>query len=441
MQRVLVVDKNRKPLMPCRPARARELLKNGKAAILRFYPFTIILLERENGAVQAIQMKLDTGAKTTGIALVAVFKQGLSCIWAAELEHRGFAVRDNLLQRRQLRRSRRHRKTRFRAARFRNRCRSKGWLAPSLHSRLQNIETWFKRLASFSPIRYLALELAKFDTQLLENPEISGIEYQQGELWGYEIREYLLLKWAHHCAYCGAKNTPLEIVHIVPKSRGGNNRLSNLTLACHACNQKKGNQTAAEFGYPNIQAQAKKSLADAAVMNSLRWAIYARLQAFALPIELGTGGLTKFNRTKQSYPKTHWMDAACVGNSGATVFIQPEHCPLLIKATSRQCRQMVLPDRYGFPRTKAKSRSQVHGFRTGDFVKATVPTGKKAGFYRGRVAVRANGYFNISTMQETVQGISYRHCHCLHKSDGYTYAKGLGVSSLRQATGYPRHKE
>jgi hypothetical protein len=431
MQRVLVVDKNRKPLMPCSPARARELLKKGKAAILRLYPFTIILLERENGATQVIQMKFDTGAKTTGFALVAEFKRGFTCIWSAELEHRGFAVRDNLFSRGQIRRSRRQRKTWYRSARFLNRRKGKGWIAPSLLSRLQNLETWFKRLASFSPISCLALELTKFDTQLLQNPELSGIEYQQGQLWGYEIREYLLLKWQHHCAYCGAKNTALEIEHIVPKSRGGSNRLSNLCLACHVCNQKKGNQTAAEFGYPNIQTQAKKSLADAAVMNSLRWAIYERLQGFGLQIELGTGGLTKFNRTQQDYPKAHWIDAACVGNSGATIFIHSEHRPLLIKATGRQCRQMVLLDRYGFPRTKAKQRSAVHGFRTGDLVKAHVPFGKKSGFYRGRVAVRARGSFNISTRQEMIQGISYRHCQCIHKSDGYTYAKGQGISSLR----------
>jgi 5-methylcytosine-specific restriction endonuclease McrA len=437
MQRVLVVDKNRKPLMPCLPARARELLKKKKAAILRRFSFTIILIEREDGETQAIQMKLDTGAKTTGIALVAAFRRGLCCIWVAELEHRGFAVRDHLLQRRQLRRSRRQRKTRYRAARFLNRCRGKGWLAPSLLSRLQNIETWFKRLASFSPITHLALELTKFDTQALQNPEISGIEYQQGELAGYEIREYLLLKWQHQCAYCGAKNIPLEIEHIVPKSRGGSNRLSNLSLACHHCNQRKGQQTAAEFGYPDIQFQAKKPLADAAVMNSLRWVIYERLQIFGLPIETGTGGQTKFNRSQQSYPKAHWIDAACVGKSGETVFIHPQQRPLLIKAMARQSRQMVLPDRYGFPRTKAKSRTQVHGFRTGDLVKAKVPVGKKAGLYLGRVAVRASGSFNIRTRQAMIQGISYRYCQRIHASDGYTYTKGEGISSLRQTTGYP----
>jgi 5-methylcytosine-specific restriction endonuclease McrA len=429
MQRVLVVDKNRKPLMPCQPARARTLLRQGKAAILRRFPFTIILKERDDGKTQAIQMKLDTGAKTTGFVLVAAFKRGFCCIWAAELEHRGFEVRDNLLQRHQIRRSRRHRKTRYRAARFLNRRKGQGWLAPSLLSRLQNLETWFRRLVKFSPICQLALEMAKFDTQLLQNPEISGIEYQQGELLGYEIREYLLLKWEYHCAYCGAKDCPLEIEHIIPKSRGGSNRLSNLTLACHSCNQKKGNRTASEFGYPKIQAQAKKPLADAAVMNTLRWAIFERFQSFGLPIETGTGGHTKFNRSRQTYPKAHWIDAACVGQSGEAVFIDLQHHPLRIKATGRQCRQMVLPDRFGFPRTKAKT-SRVQGFRTGDVVQSFVLRGKKAGRYLGRVAVRSSGYFDINTNKAIVKSISYRYCKCIHASDGYSYGKGASVSSL-----------
>ena len=439
MQRVFVVDKNRKPLMPCHSARARTLLKQGKAAILRRYPFTIILIEREEGEIQAIQMKIDTGAKTTGIALVAVFKRGLRCIWAAELEHRGFAVREKLLQRRQIRRSRRQRKSRYRPSRFLNRRRSKGWLAPSLMSRLQNVETWLKRLASFSPISALVLELTKFDTQLLQNPEISGIVYQQGELAGYEIREYLLLKWEHHCAYCGINDCPLEIEHIVPKSRGGSNRISNLTLACHNCNQKKGNRTASEFGYPIVHTYASKPLVDAAVMNTLRWVMLERLQCFSLPIEIGTGGRTKFNRSRQSYPKSHWIDAACVGTSGEAVFVHPKQSFLHIKATGRQSRQMVLPDRYGFPRTKAKSKSTVQGFRTGDLVKASVPSGKKLGFHLGRVAVRSSGSFNIGTSEGVVQGISYRYCQCIHASDGYTYTKGAGVSSLWQDTGYPSH--
>ena len=431
MQRVFVIDKNEEPLMPCHPARARKLLKTGRAVVFRHHPFTIILKDREGGAVQDIQFKVDPGAKTSGLALVADFKCGLRCVWAAELTHRGWQIKDNLLSRRQLRRSRRSRKTRYRQPRFLNRTRPKGWLPPSLKNRVDNIFTWLERLYHFAPITHLAMELVRFDTQKMQNAEISGIEYQQGELQGYEIREYLLEKWNRTCAYCGATDVPLEIEHIVPKSRGGSNRVSNLTLACTPCNQKKGNQTAKEFGHPKVQAQAKQPLQDAAAVNATRWKLFASLEATDLPLEIGTGGRTKFNRTKQNYPKTHWLDAVCVGESGEQVFVSSHHAPLLIQATGRQSRQMCRVDRFGFPRTKAKQSRIQKGFQTGDVVKAVVTKGKKMGTYIGRVAVRQSGFFNITTREGVVQGISHRYCTHLHQNDGYSYQKGEAASSTR----------
>jgi 5-methylcytosine-specific restriction endonuclease McrA len=422
MQRVLVLDKNKQPLMPCHPARAKLLLKRGKAAVFRKYPFTIILKEREGGDTQPLEVKIDPGSKTTGIAIVADFKRGKRVIWAAELTHRGQQIRDALLGRRQSRRSRRNRKTRYRQARFLNRRRKVGWLPPSLHSRVDNISIWLKRLQRFSPITSLALELVRFDTQKMQNPEISGIEYQQGTLQGYEVREYLLEKWGRKCAYCGIEHVPLYVEHIESKDKGGSNRVSNLAIACEPCNLKKGTMSAAEFGYPHIEAQAQQPLKDAAAVNATRYALLEQLQLMGLPLATGTGGQTKFNRIQQDYPKTHWLDAACVGSSGAQVFVHPPLQPLSIVAVGRQSRQMCSMDKYGFPRTAAKQSRQVHGFQTGDMVKAIVTSGKKIGTYTGRVAVRASGSFNIKTAQATIQSISYKYCQPLHRSDGYAYS-------------------
>jgi 5-methylcytosine-specific restriction endonuclease McrA len=422
MQRVLVVDKNKQPLMPCHPARAKILLKRGKAAVFRKYPFTIILKEREGGDIQPIQVKIDPGSKTTGIALVADFKQGKRVIWAAELTHRGQQIRNALLSRRQIRRSRRKRNTRYRQPRFLNRRRKAGWLPPSLQSRVDNSCTWVKRLHRFSPITALSMELVRFDTQKLQNPEISGIEYQQGTLQGYEVREYLLEKWGRKCAYCGKEHVPLYVEHIDSKARGGSNRVSNLAIACQPCNLKKGTMNAAEFGYPEIQIQAKLPMKDTAAVNTTRYALLEQLKLTALPLETGTGGQTKFNRCQQSYSKAHWLDAACVGNSGTAVFVHPALQPLYIVAVGRQSRQMCHVDKYGFPRTSAKQSRRVHDFQTGDMVKAIVTSGKKIGTYRGRVAVRASGSFNITTKHETVQGIHYTYCTPQHKSDGYAYS-------------------
>lgn len=429
MQRVFVVDHNKEPLMPCHPARARQLLKKSRAAVFRRYPFTIILLGREGGETQDIQIKFDPGSKTTGIALVATFKRGIRCIWAAELHHRGQQIRDALLSRRQLRRGRRTRKTRYRPVRFDNRRRSEGWLPPSLMSRVRNIETGLNRFSRFAPITHVAQETVRFDTQLMQNPEIKGIEYQQGTLYGYEVREYLLEKFGRRCVYCGAENMPLEVEHIVPKSRGGSDRVSNLTLACHECNQRKGNMTAREFGYPEVQKYAKQPLKDAAAVNATRWRIFEMLKAAGLPLETGSGGMTKYNRTHQGYPKAHWIDAACVGQSGEQVYIASNHAPLVIQANGRGSRQMCGTDKYGFPKRHRTRQKQFFGFQTGDMVRAVVTQGKKQGVYIGRVLCRKSGSFDIRTATGREQGIPHRHCTPLHQSDGYSYMKGAALSS------------
>jgi 5-methylcytosine-specific restriction endonuclease McrA len=308
-----VLDTNRKPLDPCHEARARELLNKGKAAVFRRYPFTIILKDRVGGEVHAHRIKLDPGSKTTGIAIV---QDGTDrVVFASELTHRGQAIRDALLARKASRRSRRQRHTRYRKARFLNRRRPDGWLAPSLLHRVQTTETWVRRLRAVCPVQAISMELVRFDTQLMENAEMSGVTYQQGELQGYEVREYLLDKWDRTCAYCRKKDVQLQIEHLVPKARGGSDRISNLTLACEPCNVKKGTRTAEEFGFPQLAAKAKRPLKDAAAINTTRWGLYQALVATGLMVEVGTGGRTKFNRTRMGLAKSHWADAACVGES------------------------------------------------------------------------------------------------------------------------------
>jgi 5-methylcytosine-specific restriction endonuclease McrA len=308
MQHVSVIDKNKMFLMPCHPARARELLRK--------------------------------------------------------------------------------KKTRYRQPRVQNRTRPQGWMAPSLLSRVDNVFTWAKRLINFAPVSGIVVETVRFDTQHMQNPEISSVEYQQGELAGYEAREYLLEKWGRTCAYCGSGNVPLEVEHIVPRVKGGANRTSNLTLSCKPCNQAKG-----------------------------------------LQVSFWSGGRTKYNRTNQSYGKSHWLDAVCVGATGGRVHIPPGLQPLHVSATGRGSRRMCRVDTYGFPRTSAKSRRGVNGCKTGDPVKAAVNKGKKAGTYVGGVSVRKSGSFNSKTEAGTIQGISWKHCSLLQRADGYNYYMGDSVSS------------
>lgn len=419
---IFVLDTDKRPLDPVHPGTARQLLNAGKAAVFRRYPFTIILKEAyPDVPVQNLELKLDPGSKTTGIAI----QQGIKVIFGAELQHRGQAIKDALLARRSLRRGRRNRNTRYRPARFLNRTRPDGWLAPSLHHRVETVLTWVNRFRQLAPISSIAQELVRFDMQLISNPEISGIEYQQGELQGYEIREYLLEKWTRKCAYCSVENVPFEIEHIQPKSKGGSDRVSNLAIACHDCNQSKGNQDVRDFlsGKPDllnrILKQVKSPLKDAAAVNSTRWALFRALKETGLPVSTGTGGQTKFNRTRLNLPKTHWVDAACVGQVDLLEVLTSK--PLLIAAKGHGTRQMCGTDKFGFP-TRHRSRVQIHkGFRTGDIVAATVTAGKKIGSYVGRVLCRASGSFDIATTARRVAGISHKYCKTIHKKDGYSY--------------------
>lgn len=428
MNSVFVLSNTKKPLMPTRPARARKLLTAGRAAVYRLHPFTIILKDRDDGDTQPIEVKVDPGSKTSGIALVGHFEQqGAVILFGANLNHRGQAIKNNLESRRSLRRGRRGRKTRYREARFLNRTRKAGWLPPSVESRVVNTESAIHRLAARCPITSASVELVKFDPQALVNPEISGVEYQQGELTGYEVREYLLEKWNRTCAYCGAQNVPLQVEHIQPKAAGGSNRVSNLTLACQPCNQKKGSRPIAEFlkdkpdHLKKIQAQAKAPLKDAAAVNAARWTLVNRLRTW-LPVTTGSGGRTKFNRTRQGYAKDHWIDAACVGESGERVTIPDGMKPLAITAKGRGTHQVVRTDRFGFPRGKAGRIKRVRGFSTGDIVKLVQPAGKYAGTYIARLAgIRVTGMLDIKTTVGSITA-SWKNFQLIQRNDGFDYA-------------------
>ncbi|WP_319784491.1 RNA-guided endonuclease IscB [Oceanisphaera sp. IT1-181] len=440
MHRTLVLDNNKQPLMPCHPARARALLKNGKAAVFRAFPFTIILLERVGGEVQPLEAKLDPGSNTTGLALNLHGKHGIKAVWAANLNHRGHAISAALISRAANRGNRRSRKTRYRAARFDNRTKPKGWLAPSILSRVYNGETWTRKLITFSPVTHIVVETVRFDMQKMTHPDIAGAEYQQGERAGFELREYVLFRDRHTCQYChGAANDPvLNVDHKHPRSRGGSNSVKNLITSCVTCNQHKDAHSLEDWlalnkqhksklaqarvqHIPTVMAGKFMSMRDAAAVNAARYRLGAAVKQFGLPVTFTSGGQTKFNRTQQGYGKEHWVDAACAGDSGAKVFIGKKIKPLTISAKGHGSRQMCRVDKYGFPRTAAKQQSTVKGFKTGDMVAATVPSGVKTGSYVGRVAVRASGFFNITTQGGTVQGISHKHCRLIHSGDGFQY--------------------
>jgi len=415
-----LLDTNKKPIEPIHPGEARLLLKQGKAAVFRLYPFTIILKEEVSEIPEPLTLKIDPGSKTTGIALV----QGDKVIFGAELTHRGQTIKAALESRRALRRGRRSRHTRYRQPRFLNRTKPKGWLAPSLQHRVETTLSWVRKLIRLTPVSSISQELVRFDLQQIENPEISGVEYQQGELSGYEVREYLLNKWDRKCSYCGVENTPLQVEHIHPRAKGGTNRISNLCLACKKCNQQKGTQLIEQFlakkpeVLKRVLAQAKRPLKDAAAVNSTRWTLFNQLKATGLPVSMGSGGLTKFNRIRLNLPKSHWLDAACVGKIDGLEVLTSK--PLLIKSTGLGNRQMIQSDKFGFPRKGYQAKRKVKGWNTGDIV--SVVSGKHSGLSGVRLkTVRFKGNFDIRRSDKKIISVSRNDINAVHRKDAYDY--------------------
>jgi 5-methylcytosine-specific restriction endonuclease McrA len=412
------------------------LLNRGRAVVVKLYPFTIRLKDRIGGDTQPMRIKLDPGSRYTGMAVVresetidadtGEINSKITVLNLFQLNHRGLGISGKLTSRRAMRRNRRN-GLRYRKARFSNRTKPKGWLAPSLQHRVDTVMSWVNKLMRLAPITAISQELVKFDMQLIQNPEVSGVEYQQGSLAGYTVREYLLEKWGRKCAYCSIENVPLQIEHIHPRSKGGSNAISNLALACEPCNTKKGVRDIKDFlknkpeQLKKVIAQAKRPLKDAAAVNATRWALANRLKATGLSVELSNGGQTKYNRSQQSIPKTHALDAVCVGEVEK---VEKWNVPTMeIKCTGRGRYQRTQIDKYGLPRGYLMRHKAVKGFQTGDMVKAVVTKGKKIGEYTGRVVVRARGSFNITNSTGTIQGIGYKNCKLISRNDGYGYTQ------------------
>ena len=418
---VFVLNKSKKPLDMISHAKARILLKNKQAVVHKIYPFTIRL--RDNSCVgrdKAYTVKVDPGSRHTGIAIV---DNKDSVVMLAELEHRGHLIKNKLSSRRTVRSNRRSRKTRYRPARFLNRTKPKGWLAPSIKSRADNIINFIKKYKKLLNIDKVMIENVSFDVaQMSSDTELFGNDYQEGPLYKTSLRKFVFSKTKGKCSYCGAKAE--EIDHIIPKSKGGTNSTYNLTPACRACNQMKSNLSLKEFGKKMNKdfssLEPKKLPKDAAIVQSAREYTIRKIKELIPNTISYDAWMTKYNRDELGLPKEHYYDALSVGNVENYKFLTDKI--LQISAKGRGSRQMCRMDKYGFPRTSAKASKSVKGFQSGDMVKAIVPSGLRQGEYLGRVAVRSKESFNIRTKNGLVKDIGYKYCHLIQRGDGYLYS-------------------
>jgi len=418
---VIVIDKRRQPCNTISAAYARILLFTKQAVIHKRFPFTIRL--RNDNAVlkdRNYTIKLDPGSRITGVAIT---DNKDSVVMLAEIEHRGHIIKKNLDSRRAVRRSRRQRKTRYRPARFQNRTRPEGWLAPSIKSRADNVINFVKKYKKLLNITKVMIENVSFDTaQMSSDDHLIGTDYQQGPLYDTNLKEFIFSKTKGRCSYCGEKAE--EIDHIIPRAKGGSNSTYNLTPACRSCNEKKSNLSLKEFGklmnkdYSHLEP--KKLPKDAAIVQSARNYMVKEITKIIPDTTTYDAWMTKYNRNQLGLSKQHYYDALSVGEI-PTKFNFLTDKILQISAKGRGSRQMCRMDSYGFPRTSAKSSKSVKGFQTGDIVKAIVPKGSKQGEYLGKVAVRSSGYFDIQIKTQVIQGIGYKYCNIVQRSDGYSY--------------------
>jgi len=322
---VYVLNMRGQPLMPTKQQKANKLLKQNKAKVTTCKPFTIQLNYATGEAKQPITLGIDAGYQRIGFSVITDKKELVS----GDL-HMRTNISKKISERRGARRLKRNRLW-HRKPRFLNRVRtkSKGWLAPSILHKLDTHIKLVNKIKTFLPITKTIIEVAKFDCHKLVNPEINGIEYQQGTLQGYNIRQYLLEKWHYRCVYCKKKNVPLEIEHMTPKSRGGSNRVVNLTISCHDCNQKKGDMTVEEFGFSKLRIQADKTFKDSTFMNIVRWRLVNQLNT-----EHTYGHITKHNRIKHGLEKSHINDAFII--AGGTN--QKRNKPYILKQIRRNNR-------------------------------------------------------------------------------------------------------
>ena len=418
---VFVLDRSKKPLDMISHAKARILLKNRLAVVHKIYPFTIRL--KDNSCVgndKSYTVKIDPGSRHTGIAIVDNKDQ---VVMLTEIEHRGHLIKKNMDSRRVVRRNRRNRKTRYREARFLNRTRPQGWLAPSVKSRADNVINFIRKYKKLININKVMIENVSFDTaQMTSNTKLCGSGYQQGPLYQQKLRSFIFSRSNGKCVYCGAKAT--EIDHIVPRANGGTNSVNNLTAACRACNDKKSNLSLKEFGklvgknYSHLEP--KKLPKDAAIVQSARNYMVKEITKLVSDTTTHDAWMTKYNRDSLDLPKQHYYDALSVGEVPNKFNFLTDKI-LVISAKGRGSRQMCSMDKYGFPRTSPKGSKSVKGFQTGDIVKAIVTKGSKIGEYLGRVAVRFSGSFDIQTKAKTIKGLRYKHFRLIQRGDGYSY--------------------
>lgn len=379
---VYVINKHGNPLMPCKPRKAKMLLKNGKAKVIKRTPFTIKLLHGSSGYKQPITLGVDAGYKKVGLSATTE----MQVLFEAEVELRTDLV-DLLSTRREFRRARRNRKTRYRKPRFLNRRREDGWLAPSVQNRIEAHLKAVKLVNSLLPITKIIVEVAQFDIQKIKNPDIQGKEYQQGEQLGFwNVREYVLWRDNHKCRLCNGKSKdPRLNVHHLESRKTGGDAPNNLITLCETCHQEY------HQGIKPLNLKRGTAFREAIFMGIMRWAFYNKLKEQYKDVTLTYGYITKNTRINNQLEKSHRIDARCISGN-PTAVPQEWYYIKQVRGQNRQLHKATILK--GGNRKANKAPRYVHGYQLFDKVNYQ---GQDC-FVFGR---RTSGYFDLRLLDGT----------------------------------------
>lgn len=415
MQYVYVLNKHGEPLMPCSPRKARLLLKQKKACVIKRTPFTVKLLHGSAGYKQPVTLGVDAGSKHIGISATTEKHE----LYREEATPRNDVV--NLLSaRRAFRRSRRNRKTRYRAPRFNNRVHSKhkGWLAPSVEVKIQEHITLIKHVFRILPVTLVRVETAEFDTQRLKamlegKPLPVGTDYQLGEMYDeYNVRQYVLKRDNYTCQCCGAHSTKTKgvklHVHHIETCRTGGNAPNNLITLCKACHKALHAEKVTLDG-----KKRGKPLKDAAFMGIMRKTLMERLRKeLKIPVQGTYGYITKYLREKNGIPKSHTNDARCISKNPLAIPCDTCYYTKAVRHHNRQLHKATILK--GGIRKANQAPYIVKGYRLWDKV---AYNGTEC-FITGR---RTSGYFALKELDGTVvsNSISYKKLRLLEAATNY----------------------
>ena len=414
---VYVLDKYGHPLMPTeRHGKVRRLLNSSKAKVIKRCPFTIQLMYESMTNTQDISLGVDAGSKHIGISATTTDKE----LYAADIELRNDIV-ELLSTRREARRARRNRNTRYRAPRFNNRKREDNWLAPSVRAKVVTHLKVVNGVQKILPVSKIIVEVASFDIQKFKNPNIFGAEYQQGkQLNFWNVREYVLFRDGHTCQCCKGKSKDkiLNVHHIESRKTGGDSP-DNLITLCETCHK----------GYHNGTLKLPKtirrgmSFRDATFMGVMRWAFYNKLKELYPNVKMTYGYITKNTRIENDLPKEHYIDARCISGNPLARPLGYVYYQKKVRCHNRQIHKYKINK--GGVRKNNQAEYKVKDFRLFDKVRYK----NKEYFVFGR---RNSGFFDIRNFQgEKVNkgSISYRKIKFLETSNGYLTERRLAGST------------